>query len=196
MIPGIMTSPSRYSTRVWHRRCLWPLFLIVPFLFSILSGCGPHRRGDFGHLERADELGRSGKYTEAIEEYRAHMEFRLSVKNRPEWENPYFYLLLIGDIQLGSGDVAAAEKSYLEARDREVDPYLISDRMRGIARWHEERGDLKAALEVLERYRELDPLLYDSMLDRIARTLTAKEDAERARQELIAGDTAPPAVGS
>jgi tetratricopeptide (TPR) repeat protein len=169
---------------------------MVPFLFSIFSGCGPHRRGDFGHLERADELGRSGKYAEAIQEYRAHMEFRLSVKNRPEWENPYFYLLLIGDIQLGGGDVAAAEKSYLEARDKEVDPYLISDRMRGIARWHEERGDLKAALQVLERYRELDPLLYDSMLDRIARTLTAKEDAERARQELIVGDTAPPAVGS
>ncbi len=160
--------------------CVVSLLLLCLVALLSTAGCSPGRKGDFGHLEKADELSRSGEYGKAIEEYRAHMNYRLALKKRPQWENPYFYLILIGDIQLGSGDVDAAEQSYIEARDKEVDPYLISDRFRGIARWYESKGDLKAAIAVLERYRPLDTMLYESMLDRLSRELTEKEDRERA----------------
>jgi tetratricopeptide (TPR) repeat protein len=105
------------------------------------------------------------------------MAFRLKVPKRPEWENPYFYLILIGDIQLGQGLIEEAEKSYALAEESKVDEYLVSDRFRGIARWYEEQGKLSEAIEFLGRYRDRDPLLYESMLDRLAKELTLKEDS-------------------
>lgn len=171
--------PTPTLLRTTALSCVAPLLIVLSGLV-FFTGCTSPHRGDYGHLERADELSRKGEYKEAIDEYRAHMQYRLSVIKRPEWENPYFYLILIGDIQLGSGDVAAAEASYREAQEQQVDPYLISDRFRGIARWYEEKGDLKTAISILERYRSLDPMLYESMLDRISKDLTEKEDRERS----------------
>jgi tetratricopeptide (TPR) repeat protein len=149
-----------------------PFLLIVVLLASCFSGRG----GDYGFLEKAEELSREGKYQEAIEAYRSHMAFRLTVKKRPAWENPYFYLILIGDIQLGQGLIDEAEKSYVLAEENKVDAYLVSDRFRGIARWYEEQGKLTEAIAFLNRYRDRDPLLYESMLDRLAKDLTQKED--------------------
>jgi tetratricopeptide (TPR) repeat protein len=129
-------------------------------------------------LRRADELSREGKYEEAIETYRKHMESRLEVTDRPEWENPYFYLLLIGDEYLHHGNPLKALEQYEEAERKEVHPTLISDRYRAVARWHEEHGELQQALDVLKRFRDRDSLLFDAMADRIARSLTEKENAE------------------
>jgi hypothetical protein len=130
-------------------------------------------------LEEAEQLSREGRYDEAISGYRRHMEERLALENRPEWENPYFYLLLIGDIELGRNDVAASLRSYEEAERHGVHQTLISDRYRSVARYHEERGELEAARKVLETYRTRDPLLFESMLDRIARKLTESEDTPK-----------------
>ena len=151
--------------------------LIVISLMLFCAGCFSGRGGEYGFLERAEELSREGKYQEAIEAYRSHMAFRLKVPKRPEWENPYFYLILIGDIQLGQGLIEEAEKSYALAEENKVDEYLVSDRFRGIARWYEEQGKLPEAITFLNRYRDRDPLLYESMLDRLAKELTLKEDS-------------------
>jgi len=159
-----------------------PIYRVLSVILACLalSSCFSGRGGDYGFLERAEELSREGKYADAIEAYRKHMAFRLTVKRRPAWENPYFYLILIGDIQLGQGLIYDAEKSYVLAEENKVDEYLIADRYRGLARWCEEQGKLTEAIEILTRYRSRDPLLFETMMDRLAKELTLREDAARA----------------
>jgi tetratricopeptide (TPR) repeat protein len=160
---------------------------LSPLLLSIslttMFACAP---SGSENLRRADELSREGKYEEAIDSYRKHMEYRLTVTARPEWENPYFYLLLIGDEYLHRGEPAKALEQYEEAERKEVHPTLISDRYRAVARWYEEHGELQQALDILTRFRDRDSLLFDAMADRVARTLT-----ERENQALSKGEPAP-----
>jgi len=123
-------------------------------------------------LREAEQLTREGKYEEAIAAYRTHMDSRLAIQNRPEWENPYFYLVLIGDVYLGKGDVVNALSSYEEAEKNGVHQSLISDRYRSVAGWYEENNELQKAFDILTKYRSRDTLLFDSMLDRIARAMS------------------------
>lgn len=136
------------------------------------SGCfssGPER------LTNAETLTSEGRHDEAITAYREHISERLESSDRPEWENPYFYLLNIGDIELSRGNVAAALAAYEEAEREKVEAPLVADRYRAVASWYEERQQFQEALTILTKYRDRDPLIFDSMLDRIARTLTAQE---------------------
>ncbi|RIL09400.1 MAG: hypothetical protein DCC75_06610 [Proteobacteria bacterium] len=153
--------------------------LVLLALLSCNSSSG--RRsfgfGSMSRLEKAEELSRQGKYDQAIEAYRQHLEDRLKVKDRPEWENPYFYLILIGDIELGQGKRAEALQNYEEADKRGVDVYLISDRIRSVAYSYEKDGKLAEALQLLEKHRAKDALLFDSMLDRIAKELVEVEES-------------------
>jgi tetratricopeptide (TPR) repeat protein len=136
-------------------------------------------------LRRAEELTREGRYDEAIVAYREHMESRLEVSNRPEWENPYFYLILIGDVQLSRGEPTAALTIYEESesklascQDPEAKKFhetLLSDRYRAVASWYAEHEQLEKALEILRRYRHRDTLIFDAHLDRVARALTERE---------------------
>lgn len=134
-------------------------------------------------LRRADELSREGRYEEAIATYRKHMDYRLTVTNRPAWENPYFYLLLIGDEYLHRGEPTKALEQYEEAERKEVHPTLISDRYRAIARWYEEHGELQRALDILKQFRDRDSLLFDAMADRVARALTEQENKQLPQKE-------------
>jgi tetratricopeptide (TPR) repeat protein len=138
---------------------------------------GPIRLGSHGYLQQAEELSRKGEYDRAIEAYRKHIDYRLSLEKRPAWENPYLYLLLIGDLQLQQGKVEEALSTYEEAEKKEVDLPLVSDRYRYVAGWYEKQGKLDEAFEVLTRYRERDPLLMDAVRDRIARQKVEREDA-------------------
>ncbi len=161
-----------------------PAFRFLGYLVPVallLAGCvdtlsGPEK------VRRADELTREGDYDEAISLYREHMADRLAITDRPSWENPYFYLLLIGDVQLGQNLPAQALATYQEAESHKVDPPLISDRYRAVGRWYEEHGERKKALEVLTAFRDRDSLLFDAMLDRIAKELTAEEEAAGTRR--------------
>lgn len=156
-------------------RLLSPLVYYAPLLLTI--GC--FNQGS-ENLRRADELSREGRYQEALEAYRKHMEYRLSVPDRPTWENPYFYLLLIGDEHLRQGEPTQALEQYEEAERKEIHPTLISDRYRAVARWYEEHGQLRQALDLLQRFRDRDSLLFDAMADRVARALTEQENAQSA----------------
>lgn len=141
----------------------------------LIFSLGCHAPGE--KIRQAEELSRQGEYDTAIVLYREHMQERLEVEDRPVWENPYFYLLLIGDVQLGQGQPELAIVTYEEAERLKVEPTLISDRYRAVGRWYQEHGQSQKALEVLTKYRDRDSLLFDAMLDRIAKELTAQEDA-------------------
>ena len=150
------------------RRSLASL-IIGSLALSVTSGCfssGPTELLD------AEQLTSDGKHDEAIAAYREHIANRLEVTDRPEWENPYFYLLNVGDIELSRGNVDKALATYEEAEHEKVDPPLVADRYRAVASWYEEHGQLEKALEILTKYRDKDPLIFDSMLDRVARELT------------------------
>ncbi len=145
------------------------------FILFYLSGCQIISSPAVRHLERAEELTRQNDLDGAISEYQAHMTYRLSLEKRPNWENPYFYLLLVGDLKLKQAKPEEALKFYAEAQDKGIDKSLISDRYRMVGYWYEEQGDLQKALEFLERNKELDPMLFNPALDRIAKAIVEKE---------------------
>lgn len=142
-----------------------------PGLLARSVGLGPT-----SYLEKAEALSSEGRYDEAVEAYRSHIDYRLSLDHRPDWENPYLYLLLIGDIRLRQEKLEEALRSYEEAEAKKVDLPLVSDRYRYAASWLEKRGKLQEALDVLTKYRERDPLLMDSMRDRIAKEIVRREE--------------------
>jgi tetratricopeptide (TPR) repeat protein len=150
------------------------LLVIVPIVVLCCTGCFS---SESAQLHDAEDLTTEGKPDEAIAAYRKHISERLDTADRPEWENPYFYLLNIGDIELARGNVDAALAAYEEAEGAKVDLPLVADRYRAVAAWYEEHEQLQKALDVLTKYREKDPLIFDSMLDRIARRLTQAENS-------------------
>lgn len=150
------------------------LIKILLFLPLIIVSCA---KGNNGSLQFAETLANEGKYDEAISVYRKRMDSRLALKNRPQDENPYFYLILIGDIEVRRGDPEAALSLYEEASTRGVDKRQIGDRYRQMATYYAEKKDYEKAMEVLKKHREEDPLLFDSMLDRFARALIKEKDS-------------------
>ena len=144
-------------------------------LILLVSACG---FTPVPHSENAKQYVKEKKYNEAISEYEKHIKERLEIKNRPDWENPYIYYLDIGDIYLEEKDPGNALKYYLLAKEHDVKPAYVSDRMRYLASWYEEQGDLKAAIIHLKKYRDLDPTIFDLMLDRIAKKLVKQEETK------------------
>lgn len=145
------------------------------FLVLVITACSS-RHNSYYDLEKADEYSRQKRYDEAIVQYQKHIAARLADKNRPAWENPWFYLLIIGDIQLGQNKVAEAISSFEQAEKEGIDKPLVADRFRMVARNYENQGNLEAAFQTLQKYRDRDPLLFDLMLDRLARTIVSQEN--------------------
>ena len=114
---------------------------------------------------------------EAIKLYEAHINYRLKLDDKPEWENPYVYLLDIGDIYLNKGDVESALKYYLEVELKKVDVDYINDRLKKVAYWHEENQNFFKAIEHLKLYRDRDPLIFDLILDRISKKIITSNTA-------------------
>lgn len=153
--------------------------LRVIILALLLAGCTNTTTLDSGrHIKRAERYASEGRLDDAITEYRAHLDSRLEMGERPGWENPWFYLLIIGDLQLEKGDVDAALASYEEAEQKGVDRSLIADRYRHAGSYLAEHGQMHRALQILTKYRDRDPLLIDSMRDRIAREIVSDEDTK------------------
>jgi tetratricopeptide (TPR) repeat protein len=144
-----------------------------------VCGCGFSSQGS-SSLYRAEEFSQQERYEDAIASYRDHIEDRLSERTRPDWENPYFYLLRIGDLQLRMNQPTAALESYDLAEKEHVEASLISDRYRAVANWYIERAKLQEAFDLLQKYRDRDSLLFDAMLDRVGRALTAQESLPTA----------------
>jgi hypothetical protein len=169
--------------RVKRPLLYWITIRCLPLATCLyLLSCTSLRNGSL--VDRAEQLAKECRYTEAIDTYRKHIEERLDESARPEWENPNFYLLMIVDLQLKMAKPENALRTCSEADQQGIEPALISDRYRAIATWYEERGDLADAFDVLKNYRERDPLLFDAMLDRVGRAITAREGSagERLRK--------------
>jgi tetratricopeptide (TPR) repeat protein len=147
----------------------------------LLSALGCSSLASTSLPHQAEQLIQEERYDQAIDTYQRHIAARLAASDRPDWENPHFYLLPIADLQLKTSRPHEALQSYIEAEKQGVESSLLADRYRAIATWHVENGDLQAAFEILKRYRDRDPLLFDSMLDRVGRALTA-EDSRARRQ--------------
>ena len=157
-------------------RIFWPSVFVMSLA---LSGCHTKVAGvvvGSNALSEAEEAFKAGKFDIAIALYEEHIRRRTAIDDRPSWENPKFYLIFIGDIEVSRGDIAAALKRYEEAEASLVSRELIADRYRSVARWYEEHNRLEEAFEVLKKYRERDPLLFDAMLDRIAKEISRRED--------------------
>ncbi|MDZ4784923.1 MAG: hypothetical protein SGJ02_02490 [bacterium] len=163
----------------------YQIIICLVFILSF-TACSPkvffalYRWGEYGYIKNAEEALRQKKYDQACELYQKHIEYRLSVIDRPEWENPYFYYLIIGDIRLRQSKVEEALSAYELAEKMKIEPQLVSDRYRFVAGWYEENGELKKAIKVLETYRNRDLLLFDAMLDRLAREIVKKEDETKS----------------
>ena len=145
-------------------------------LFIACSSAGPFRTNPPGSHRRAAEKLRTEKnYIEAIQEYEKHIAERLSDKGRPEEENPSFYYIFIGDLQLELGKPDDALEAYMKAHEDNVMVEFIIDRVRRISSHYEEKDELDKSLHILNAYRDLDPLLFDWDINRIHRKLVAKE---------------------
>ena len=128
------------------------------------------------YLREAEVYERQGDFSQAIKAYRQHIQKRLENENRAKWENPSFYLLLIGDLYLRQSQVEEALAEYEAARLEGVARSLVADRFRLVATWLAERGQTQEAIEILSVHREEDPLLFDLMRDRLAREKVAQEE--------------------
>ena len=147
-----------------------PLLFLTCIAFLGCSFTSPDR------VERAQSLSADGSYEDAITEYRTHIEERLGDSARPSWENPYFYLLSIGDIQLAQNNPSAARATYEEAEQKGVEAPLITDRFLALALWYEKQERYKEALDLLSVYRLRDPELLNGTFTRVAKKLTAQEN--------------------
>ena len=159
-------------------------FLIILFLLCLSNGCGVRPPAGTEFVRNAEEFTRKADYDSAIRAYRRHISSRLSDSDRPEWENPWFYLLLIGDLQLRQSHPDEALTTYLQAASRGIHESLISDRVRMVASWHEAKGQIGEAMAILSAHKALDPLLFDASLDRLAKELSRKENAASKTEPL------------
>lgn len=176
-----MNSPSFLPRSDRHRlHTGLVLVAIVLLVCAVIGSTGCRRifgRGGAGaHLEEAEEATRQGDITRAIESYQRHIAHRLTMTDRPAWENPSFYELMIGDLELRRGDTAAALQAFERAERAGIDAGLVSDRYRAVGSWLEQQQRPNEALALLKKYRERDPLLFDAMLDRIAKEVTRREE--------------------
>ena len=143
-------------------------------ILCFVLGCGTSNSYKF--LKEAEEYSRKQEYQDAIGSYRKHIKNRLEYKDRPDWENPYFYLLVIGDLYIGQEKPEEALLSYIEADEKGVDEKLVLDRFRYLANWYENNQQFEKAIEILNTYRDRDSLLFDIMLDRISKELVNSEN--------------------
>lgn len=97
----------------------------------LLAGCSVYRSSL--HLSDAEEQLRLKQYDKAIASYRSHIDHRLKAEDKQEWENPYFYLMLIVDIEVKRDNIEGAKQALAEAEAKGVESTLIADRWRSLA---------------------------------------------------------------
>ena len=147
------------------------LFIIFFATSVTLTSCGL-LHGVSDPLTATDALLRKREYQSAIDLLRVHISERINSANLPAGENPYFYLILIADIELSMSAPENAIKTCEEAEHHAVDHSLILDRYRSIAHWYVAHKRLKEAFELLQKHKDRDPLLFNALLDQVSRLLT------------------------
>jgi len=128
------------------------------------------------HARLAAQYRSEKKYAEAIGEYQQHITARLEDSRREPEENPYFYLILIGDVYLEQTKLQPALESYIEAKEREVETPLVVDRIRRVARALRDNGQHREAVTLLKKYRALDEFVFDLDIDETLKAIVTFED--------------------
>ncbi|HMO02016.1 MAG TPA: lysophospholipid acyltransferase family protein [Oligoflexia bacterium] len=152
-------------------------FFAIIAIFPL--GCS----GNPNNLKLAEEYAAKKEWSKAIRHYYAHINDRNLVKNRPDWENPYFYLIAIGDIHLEEKKYKLALDRYLEAEAKGIPQTLVTDRIRLIAAKLKDDGALKDAFEHLKKFKDRDSLIFDGLLDSLAKQITQTEEQEKQNQK-------------
>ena len=179
----------RIANIVKINRRLVQLIALSALVVSAGSSTACHVSGGFfsisaseltqSHAKNAEEALQAGELDQAISEYRLHLDERLDDPNRPNWENPYFYSVLIGDIYLKQDLPERAKDSYLLAKENRVSNDVIVDRIRSLSRYYAAKGNLEEALSLLKEFRNLEPLMIDFDIDQLHRKIIEKEDAAK-----------------
>jgi len=158
------------------------LILIILFFLSILSlnSCSTNFRY---YLDKAETAEENKNYSSAIQFYKEHIEFREKDRKAPK-ENPYFYLLMIGDLYLKSEDPVNAEKTFVEAIEKDVSKPLCAERIRRIAKYYSKNNSYDEAFKLLELHRELDPLLFDLDKDNLHKEFIALNQETEEQESL------------
>lgn len=159
------------------------LCVSVLALCGTFLGCFQHQSGR-SMREQADTLSKRQQYDEAIEAYWKHIRLREGVENKPDWENPYIYLLDIGDIYLAMSNFEKALETFELAETKGVKPGYVNDRLRYVGTLYEEQGELHKAIEHLQKYRDRDEILFDLMLNRLARQIVTQEEQHQEQLEV------------
>lgn len=151
---------------------------LTRFLLILLAleGCMLFPTNRPSHAQLAGELREEGKFDEAIAHYRAHIADRVASPSRATDENPSFYLVLIGDIELQRGDREAAKAAYATARSEQVGKELVGDRYRLLAESYAKDHRYEDGIAVLKEGRDLDPLLFDIAIDDLHKRSLQEED--------------------
>lgn len=146
--------------------------IFINFLL-ILSGCYLPT-----HLGMAESAYEAKKYNQAINEYELHIKSRLESKSRPDWENPYFYELIIGDIELEKGNFSEAIIRYKIAEDNKVELERISTRILEVGKQQYQLGIRnndnilkKRAIKLLQDNAFRDSELYYWTLDKLVKQI-------------------------
>ncbi|MEZ4754584.1 MAG: hypothetical protein R3A13_09825 [Bdellovibrionota bacterium] len=158
-------------------------FLSIYLIISLVS-CSNYYPKNLRHLLQAENLTKHEKYDEAFSEYELHIKTRSQQPDLQQWENPYFYQLIIGDLQLKLKNPSAALKSYLKAEENGVSTILVNDRIRLVANWYESEKEYDKAINLLEKYRTRDSLMFDLMLDRLSKKIVSIQDKTSSSSDL------------
>jgi tetratricopeptide (TPR) repeat protein len=153
--------------------------LLFGLVLTQLSSCFWFSFGDRpSHARAAAQLRSEKKYDQAISEYEQHISARLSDSRREPEENPYFYLILIGDIYLEQGKIDAALDKFIEAKEKEVEIPLVVDRIRRVGKTLHDQGKFREAVDLLQKYRGLDEFVFDLDIDENLKAIVKEEDGK------------------
>lgn len=151
--------------------------IVFGFFLIQLGACGfINFASRPSHARLAAQYRSEKKYEDAIGEYNKHIAARLKDSRREPEENPYFYLILVGDTYLEQGKIDTALENYIEAKGKDVEQPLVVDRIRRVARLLRESRKYREAVELLKKYRELDEFVFDLDIDENLKEIVKSED--------------------
>lgn len=150
--------------------------LALALILGITSCSLFSTRNEMSLARKAEQAQKAGNCDKAIELYSKHIEDRITQEIKAEKENPWFYLVKIGDCQLEQHKENEALNTYLEAKSKKVYPDLIADRIMKVVDLRVKQKRYDHAINLLKDHREIDELKFDSRIDEIHKEIVINEE--------------------
>ena len=151
-------------------------FLALALILGTTSCSLFSTRNELSLARRAEQAQEAGNCEKAINLYNKHIEDRITQENKAEKENPWFYLIKIGDCQFEQNKETEALNTYLEAKSKKVYPDLIADRIMKVVDMRVKQKRYDDAINLLKDHREIDELKFDSRIDEIHKEIVVNEE--------------------